>query len=114
MLKRITMNGKRAKAIRRHTTSRQHYLAAKDSFKHFVWAHAQQPKPLPERKRKPKQAIKATWPHSPDQKRQSRPVIVMRPVLRRLEETHDNPRTQRHIRVTCNWPKRYLDALASA
>jgi len=39
-----------------------------------------QPKPLKVRAHKPKKAIKATWPTSKDQLKQSRPVIVVHPV----------------------------------
>lgn len=39
-----------------------------------------EPKPLPVRNHKPKKAIKPTWPASVNQKKQSRPVIVCRPV----------------------------------
>lgn len=54
--------------------------------------NGQNPKPLRERRRKPKAAIKPTWPNTADQRKQSRPLIVARPV-RRLTKGRFTPVT---------------------
>ena len=105
------MNGRQAKATRRMAinsgfTKRQARL--------ILRAHkrkaSQNPKPMQERRHVAAGPRRATWPHTPDQKRQSRPVIVMGPVRAMLRDT-EHPRTRRRIRAAGNWmPKHMLDA----
>lgn len=51
-----------------------------------------QPKPLAARKYKAKDPVAATWPKSKDQKRQSRPVIITRP-LKHIHERRPDQKT---------------------
>lgn len=70
------MNGKTAKALRRTAPSLKAYKAMK---KAHNADRGQNPKPLRQRTHKVKAAIKATWPHTDNQKLQSRPLIVLHP-----------------------------------
>ncbi len=76
-----------ARATRFGTPNTDRFVQSTNAEKHGVRAARQaaksngaEPKPLKVRAHKPKKAIKATWPGSPDQKKQSRPVIVVHPV----------------------------------
>jgi len=76
-----------ARATRYGTPNTDRFLQSTNPKKHGVRAARKaakfsgaEPKPLPVRNHKPKKAIKATWPGSVNQKKQSRPVIVSRPV----------------------------------
>lgn len=101
------MNGKRSRELRRRALTLRQYKAMKRA---HTRGNSQNPKPLHERTHKAKPPIKATWPRTPDQKGQSRPVIVMGPVRAMLEDT-EHPRTRRRIRSAGNWmPKHMLDA----
>lgn len=76
-----------ARATRYGTPNTDRFVQSTNPKKHKVRAARQaakfsgaQPKPLAERNHKPQEPIKATWPKSKDQRKQSRPVIVIRPV----------------------------------
>lgn len=105
------MNGRRAKELRTLSTSRAHRVLKRAFHKGRI-SSAQNPAPLSVRNKRAAALIKPTWPRTPDQKAQSRPVIVMRPVGRRLDETPYLPLVVRRIRSTSNQPKHQLDALA--
>ena len=72
------MNGHKAKSIRKRSTSRDSYQALKRE--HLAARRRQHPKALAERKRSPKDPVRPTWPATANQKRQSRPLIVIHPV----------------------------------
>lgn len=85
------MNGKKAKLLRRvlamrragqplHPADLASIQAAADFRAHHVARLA--PKPVRERKHKRKAAQRPTWPRSKDQRQQSRPLIVVRPMSR--------------------------------
>lgn len=59
------------------TNPKKHAVRAARNAAKFSGA---EPKPLVVRSHKPKAAIKATWPATPNQRKQSRPVIVVKPV----------------------------------
>lgn len=71
------MNGRKARALRRQAGSRREYQALK-------WeAHrnqGQRPKFDAERKRRPAPRVPPSWPGTKDQRKQSRPMIVIRPI----------------------------------
>ena len=61
--------------------------------------------------RKAKEPIEPTWPRTEDQKRQSRPMIVVHPVRRLV--WRDKPRREAKIRAAAyGIPKWALDAAA--
>ena len=70
------MNGKKARKLRRTAGDRKIYRALKRASKA---EQGQRPKPLAVRARKPKRPINATWPGTPNQMMQQRPMIVLRP-----------------------------------
>lgn len=67
-------------------------------------SRSQNPKPLKLRKRKPQTSRKPSWPKSEDQKKQSRPLIVVHPV--RGWTKHQRRQ------VDLNQPKHVLDAIS--
>ena len=76
-----------ARATRYGTPNTDRFVQSTNPKKHAIRAARKaakssgaEPKPLAVRAHKPKAAIKPTWPASKDQKTQSRPVIVIRPV----------------------------------
>lgn len=71
------MNGKKARALRRSAFNRKHYQALKREAKR---GDGQNPKPLPERRRKPMATAAPSWPRGANQRAQSRPLIVIHPV----------------------------------
>jgi hypothetical protein len=90
-------------------------------------AASQRTKPVRERKRKAKAAIKPTWPRTPNQMSQSRPLIVERP-MRALRNAmyemtvpdKDGVRKLSHGQrqslvdlLVRNPPKHYLDQIAA-
>lgn len=102
------MNGRRSKELRRRALTLRQYKAMKRA---HTRGGSQNPKPLADSTRKAKPLIKATWPRTPDQKGQSRPVIVLKPVRAMLDNPHLHPKTARRIRSAGNWmPKHMLDA----
>ena len=119
------MNGKRAKQIRSRTSSRKEYQAAKRAAVKAPTLAAQNPTPLPVRNHKPKAPIAATWPHTKDQHKQTRPIIVMHPVraLRNsfLSRNSPDPTTGQRsltenqvffLSLTMGAPKHRIDQLA--
>ena len=106
------MNGKKARALRRiHDgvpTDADRLIYARHGRRHAAMA-AVAPKPLEVRARKPKKPIAPTWPRTDDQRAQSRPVIVVRPV-RAMCVGKTNER-KAEIRMACQGePKHVLDA----
>lgn len=107
------MNGRKAKSTRR-------LALGLDKTKRVVRrmlaqaASGQNPKSLRERRHKAKAAIKPTWPKTLDQHLQDRPVIVVRPVRRMLEEHRGaHPKVVKQIKAHgCYYPKHVLDARA--
>jgi hypothetical protein len=89
------------------TLNRPAYKKAKKKEEKRIAAECggQKPKIVAVRQRKPKAAVKPTWPASPDQRAQSRPVIV----LKSRKCTHKDHRCDeiRHA-----WPKHVLDCIA--
>lgn len=76
-----------ARAVRYGTPNADRFVQSTNPQKHAVRAARKaakfsgaEPKPLTVRAYKPKKAIPATWPASKDQNKQSRPVIIIRPV----------------------------------
>lgn len=104
------MNGKRARSFRKVTSSRADYQDLKDAYRKS-YLSSQRPKPLSERKRKLKDPIKPTWPRTEDQKLQSRPLIVIRPLY---QLTHGLKPEERAAALLPhpNNPKWALDARA--
>ena len=72
------MNGRMAKQIRAHSSSREHYRALKRE--HLAAIRRQHPNALPERKHPPKEPARPSWPATANQRRQSRPLIMIHPV----------------------------------
>ena len=72
------MNQKQAKKLRKLSSSRMEYQEFKRAF--LNKNTSQKPKVLATRKCKAKKAIPPTWPNSENQKMQSRPVIVTKPL----------------------------------
>jgi hypothetical protein len=72
------MNQKQAKKLRGISSSRMEYQEFKRAY--LSKNTGQKPKPLATRKQKLKKSIPATWPRTDNQKAQSRPVIVIKPV----------------------------------
>lgn len=111
------MNGKRSKILRQLAlVERKVGMSPRRWYRRLKAAYSrgpgQEPKPLRERRHYSPAPIRATWPHTPDQRKQSRPVIVMCPVRAVVNRTH-NPRKVRSIRAAGNvLPKRILDAIA--
>ena len=100
------MNGKKARALRKTAGDRKSYRALKRAAQADQGQH---PKPLAARARKPKRAIKATWPATPDQMMQQRPLIVLHPA-RQLGAGKNEDRKM-EFRVACNGlPKWVCDA----
>lgn len=69
-------------------------------------------KPLKERKHKAKPLHAATWPATPDQKKQSRPMIVTNPIKRMLQ-SHSRDAVEGFLwaaGASINGEKRSLDA----
>ena len=93
------------KALRKLSKNRADYQKLKRS-RHTE--QGQHPVALAERTRRPKKAIKPTWPGSDDQRKQSRPIIVLHPlrsIARRMESKLYNLRG-----VGEHYPKWRLDA----
>lgn len=104
------MNGRQAKATRRMSINSGF---TKRQVRRILRAHKtrQNPKPLHERRHVAAAPRRATWPRTPDQKDQSRPVIVLKPVRAMLDNPNLHPKTARRIRSAGNWmPKHMLDA----
>jgi hypothetical protein len=75
------MNAKKAKSMRSQCTDRKTYKHLKKVNSAQALTNASQaPKPINVRAHKQKDLIPATWPRTPDQRKQSRPLIVLRPV----------------------------------
>lgn len=72
------MNGKQAKRLRRIAKSEKEYKELKRVLVRGIKPTTAKIKP--ERKHKRKEAIPPTWPKTDDQKVQSRPLIVLKPV----------------------------------
>ena len=102
------MNGKKSRALRAIAGSSRDYQALKRA---ESADQGQRPKLLAARWRKPKLAIKATWPATADQRAQQRPLIVLHPA-RQLGFEKGNER-QQELRDACNaLPKWMCDAAA--
>jgi hypothetical protein len=71
------MNGKRARILR--AIAGDDRKAYRDLKHAYTQENGQHPKLTAERNRKPKQAIQPTWPATPNQRKQSRPEIVVKP-----------------------------------
>lgn len=96
------MNMKRKRTLRRHPE-----LAAAVADRKA----APGPKPLRERKHLSRWAVKPTWPATADQRKQSRPVIVMRPVRLACMRASSHPVVQYRIRMLgARLPKHTLDS----
>lgn len=103
------MNGKKARALRREAPNRKLYRAMKRAEQR----DGQNPKFAAVRKRKPKRPIKATWPSTPDQMTQGRPVIYARPV-HALFAGIKSERIKDELRSSCNaMPKWLIDQAAA-
>ena len=100
------MNGKKARALRKTASDRTTYRALKRATKADQGQH---PTPLVARMRKPKRPIRATWPATPNQMMQQRPMIVLHPA-RQLGAGKSGERKQ-EFRAACNaLPKHECDA----
>lgn len=100
------MNGKKARALRKTSGDRKTYRALKRATKADQGQH---PKLIVARVRKPKRPIKATWPATPDQMMQQRPMIMLHPA-RQLGAGKTEKR-KREFRAACNaLPKHECDA----
>ncbi|MEN6540879.1 MAG: hypothetical protein ABFC67_14825 [Mizugakiibacter sp.] len=111
------MNGRKAKLIRRFALSeRKVGMSHRRWYRRLKAAYTrgpiQEPKPLLERRRNPKAAIKPTWPSTADQRKQSRPVIMLRPVKRLLEGQYHPVTVYSFRRAGDVMPKHELDAAA--
>jgi hypothetical protein len=111
----LTMNARKARALRRLTLGagddRSAYRRLKRASTHGCTARAQQAKAVKPRRHKPTQESVPTWPGTPNQLRQSRPIIVQQP----LRQTSRKAASREDIRDWLgNWPKRALDRLALA
>ena len=103
------MNGKQARALRRQSPNRQAYRALKAQ---FMAADGQAPKFDKPRKHKKKRGIKSTWPATPDQMKQGRPVIYARPVHALCAGKSE--RIKDDLRAACNaMPKWLIDQAAA-
>lgn len=71
------MNGKKARALRKTSRTRKQYQANKRA---SMADNGQHPKFAVERKRTPKPAAQPTWPATKNQRAQSRPVTLIRPM----------------------------------
>lgn len=102
------MNGKTARALRKVSTNRSEYQALKR------FAHADQgqhPKPLITRFRRSAGPAKPTWPATANQKRQSRPMIVLRPA-QQFDELAVHKDAKHAFRAACHsLPKCELDRI---
>lgn len=102
------MNEKRAKSLRRITKSEEEYKELKRA-----WVKSrigQNAKFKVERSRKPKEPIPPTWPRTKNQKLQSRPMIVERPVRWLIKALNLGGREAELYRQTLSkWPKCHLD-----
>lgn len=106
------MNQKKAKSLRSQCSNRKSYRRMKKLLSAQAKTNASQnPTPINERKHKEKPLIDSTWPHTRDQNRQSRPVIVLRPVRALMKK---NTKTPWNIpeAVGC-LPKHVLDKLSA-
>jgi hypothetical protein len=75
------MNQKKAKSLRSQCVDRKTYQRLKKQVSAQALTNASQhPKPKKQRKHKQKELIAPTWPHTKNQRKQRRPVIVMRPI----------------------------------
>ncbi len=111
------MNGKKAKLLRRAQGDRRRLT---ESDRQILQASlerqrahlARGPKPLPERRRKRQAARRPTWPRSKDQRAQSRPLIVLRPLRALgLALLASNPRNDDGARHLTWLQARQLDAM---
>lgn len=104
------MNGRKARQLRREAISRNHRRRLKRE------AHADQgqhPKFKPERRRRNAVGHGPTWPSTDDQRKQSRPLIVIQPVKQMCAAAPFEDREQLR-RMGSVMPKHYLDAAAVA
>lgn len=104
------MNGRKARELRRQAISKNHHRRLKRE------AHADQgqhPKFAPERRRKPSAGSGPTWPRTKDQRKQSRPLIVVHPIRQMCAGLTDHD-TIRRLRGLGWAPKHRLDAGAVA
>jgi hypothetical protein len=75
------MNGKKARALRKQATNPTEYKKLKRATGAQALTNtAQAPKLATARVHKPKNPHGPTWPGTPNQRQQNRPVIVMRPI----------------------------------
>lgn len=109
------MRGKEAKRLRRASLEIGRSRAAYRRLKRARQT-GQHPKPLVVRVRKPKEAIKPTWPATPNQRAQSRPVILLQPLRllkAKLIETSSSWTQRDESEVTrTGWlPKHDIDSM---
>lgn len=72
------MNGRKARELRREAGGNRSVYQVFKAAEHED--QGQHPKFKAERRRKPRQAHPPTWPSTKDQRKQSRPLIVIRPL----------------------------------
>lgn len=104
------MNGKQAKRLTAGL-SKSLGKAVKRAYVKGRVSAAQQPKPLKVRRRVEAGPSRPTWPATGDQIRQSRPLIIVKPVRRLLEQTPEIQRAS--VRQDCiGESKHVLDGAA--
>lgn len=84
-------------------------LAKQEEKQHKLALHVQKPSKI--RKHKAKELIPATWPHTDDQRKQSRPLIVTHPI-RYMGGHFRHRKTFTKHGLTRNSAKCNLDAIA--
>lgn len=73
----------------------------------------QHPKFKPERRRRPSVGHGPTWPHTDDQREQSRPLLVAHPLRHLKQALKEAPRAYAEAMACANAPKWVLDAWAA-
>ena len=120
------MNGKKARAFRRKDEGRAtpgDLVIIARAYKKALAMSKMGPKPLDERTRKPAGMHHSGWPFTDNQKLQSRPVIVMRPVRALAAKLMEGvvpvngvrtplPHHAARIRAALRAPKHVIDQLA--
>lgn len=104
------MNQKLVKAKKRIAEGRARSGDAERIARTYAY-QSNSPKPLQCRVQKAKDPIKPTWPNSIDQRKQSRPIIIQRP-LRHIHERHPDMKDAQGNFAGYAW--RYAEAMNAA